>query len=469
MLKSLFRDGGWYLFAYLLSRGISLFMLPLYTRWLSPAQFGLVDLLNSILSVVVILASCEIGQGFGRFYAELDDKIQKCTFATSALVFSTLASSSVGLLIYFLSYSKITALAVYSPSNELGGLLDIFAALLIVTSVSAICQHQLRFGGSAKQTALASMVMAIVSVVGTVVLVGWLDLGPRGVLTAQLLGMLALGALSYYFGREWFVTSSFSWSSCKRMLSFSGPLIPSSLGVMAWTSMDRVVISEYLSLHELGLYGTAARFGTLMALLMIPFQSALSPLIIKHYKDKSTAFELDRLLLSVIWAGGLLTVIVTLLAHEIYWAFVGPKFWEGSWLLGFVFFPGLVSKLYMFQPGLDISKKTWVIAFINILAGIVSLVLNVVLLPIVGLAGAIIALTSASMVMYLGYGFLGARHYFVRLHLKSLALMFILLLTASTMMHYLQSSAFDGLWWRSALIILLLGAGWQQYKRTWKH
>src|SRR5688572_11448535 len=73
MLRRFLKDSAIYGVSSLLARGIGLLLLPLYTRALSPTDYGRVDLLLVVRSVVAVTLSLEIGQALVRFLVEAKD------------------------------------------------------------------------------------------------------------------------------------------------------------------------------------------------------------------------------------------------------------------------------------------------------------------------------------------------------------------------------------------------------------
>ena len=70
MLSRFLRDGAVYGAAGVLARGISFFLLPLYTRALAPADYGAVDMLTMLVTLANLSVALEISQGLARFYPD---------------------------------------------------------------------------------------------------------------------------------------------------------------------------------------------------------------------------------------------------------------------------------------------------------------------------------------------------------------------------------------------------------------
>ena len=69
-LRSLVKDSSLYTIVNILNKGISIVLLPVYTFFLSPAQFGLVDYLAAIGAIVAVTVSLEVSQAIARYLPE---------------------------------------------------------------------------------------------------------------------------------------------------------------------------------------------------------------------------------------------------------------------------------------------------------------------------------------------------------------------------------------------------------------
>ena len=81
MLRKLFKDSVIYTIPILISKGIGILIIPIYTRILSVSEYGNLDLLLVIANLVNLVVAFEISQGVARFYsAEKKLKIVNCSF-----------------------------------------------------------------------------------------------------------------------------------------------------------------------------------------------------------------------------------------------------------------------------------------------------------------------------------------------------------------------------------------------------
>jgi len=89
--------GGIYLLGSLLARAVSFIMLPIYTRNLTPADYGVIELLSMIIDLVGLLLSLRIGQSIYRYYFKYEDEAERKQVLFSAYA-TTMITSIFGMV-----------------------------------------------------------------------------------------------------------------------------------------------------------------------------------------------------------------------------------------------------------------------------------------------------------------------------------------------------------------------------------
>ena len=100
MLKKFFKNSLIYTVGHTLTSGIAIFLLPIYTRYLSPTEYGVIDLFMVIAAIINLTIALEITQGIARYYQEGKDEKEKREYPSSAFWFTVL----VYLLFILISY-----------------------------------------------------------------------------------------------------------------------------------------------------------------------------------------------------------------------------------------------------------------------------------------------------------------------------------------------------------------------------
>ena len=284
MLRSFLKDSAIYSIPAFISRGLSLFFVPIYTRVLSPADYGSLDLLTVFGGFVNLTIALEVSQGVARFYPSEQDPERKVAFSSSAFWF-TLACYSIFALSMLAHTDTLAVLIIGQVGLESAfqiSILNIWA-----TGLLNLAQNQFRWELRSKEYATVSLLMLFVTAGISLLFTFGLGWGLEGLLLGMLSGSLIGAMLGLWWLRESF-RFRFNSACLFEMLAFSTPLVFS--GVAVWLSLyiDRLMINHFLTVEDVGLYGIGYRLASIAGLLMVGFQGALTPLVYTNYRNADT-------------------------------------------------------------------------------------------------------------------------------------------------------------------------------------
>ena len=228
-----------------------------------------------------------------------------------------------------------------------------------------------------------------------------LRMGPEGPLLAQIISLTII-LFAFFFMLKKDLTLNFTWTYIKMSLIFSLPLLP-HIQRSSWviTASDRIILEKYVSLEILGYYALAAQMSTLILLLYMSVNGAYLPRYIKlktEGKEKS-AKKLTQYFFIMIVISGIITIllskfIVNLLVSEQYsstYSFLIILL-IGEMILGFNFL--IVSRLFY-------NKKTSYISMSSLATALINIILNLLLIPVIGVWGAVITTLLSLVTMVL--------------------------------------------------------------------
>lgn len=382
--------------ATMLARGVSFLLLPLYTRALSPADYGISDLLSTLIGLAGIVLTVEIGQGLYRFYPEAQDEQQKTNYTSTAFWFTAVIYGLF--LIVCLSFSsQLARVVLHSPTDS--RFIVIASLTLPIYGLYNLSMLVLQCRFQAVQYGITNLVLTVVALLVSILTVLVLRMGIAGVLIGNAVGYLFGLALSVYYARQ-----NYRWAfhprQLKEMLSFSIPLVPSSLGYFATLYINRLALSILLTLTDVGLFSIAYRLVSPIGLIMTALSSSLTPLIYANYRSEETPAAIARIF-RIVFAGCLiLTLGLSLFAREALFLLTTPDYFPAAILVPVLTVSAVFSGLYLFTTGLVIAKKTTIIAVINILSGLLNIGLNWVLIPYLGVFGAGLATCLSVMINF---------------------------------------------------------------------
>ncbi|MEP7081443.1 MAG: oligosaccharide flippase family protein [Chloroflexota bacterium] len=408
MLRDFVRDSAIYGGASLLVRGLSLLLLPFYTRVLSTEEYGLVDLATVFITLVLLTVALEVSQGVARLFADADPD-DRVGYASTALWFS------IGAYALFVAVALPLApelSAILFESRERADLMRLVIVAAAPNGIFQLLINQLRWRLQPMAYAAGSLTFAFVSIGATIVLVLVADLGVVGVLLGQLIGAMAGGIVCLLLARDLY-RLRFDRDKLMEMLRFSLPLVPSSVGVFVTLYIDRFAIKELMTVDDVGVFGIGYRIASVVSLLVLAVQTAITPLVYARYRDPETPAQLARVFRYFVAGALVLAVGLSLFAREILVVVTTPAFYGGAVVVPLLAPALLLSAMYVFAPGLGIAKRTGTQASITLAGAVLNTVLNFVLIPVWGIIGAAAATLISAAVIFAAYMITSQRLYFV--------------------------------------------------------
>lgn len=452
MLKKFFKDGLIYSLGSILSKTLGLLLLPLYTRVLSPDDYGIIDLMGIFGNLINLTIALEITQAICIYYIESKEKKDKIEFASTALNF-TFIVYSIFLILCFIMPETFSRLILGTSEHK-----DIFLLSSISIYLSGFLhffQILLRSDFQARNFTFLTLVFSLSTIFSSMIYILILKMGIYGSFYGLITGNLIGCILGFYFSKSSY-KPIFSLNKFKKMLKFSIPLVPSSIGVFIFIYIDRIAIKELMSTADVGIYGIAYKFASVVGIFLGGFQTSITPLIYEHYKEDKTPNEIAKIFNLFCFTGFILFLFLSLFSFEIISFFTSKEYIEAYKVVPILGFAVVTSLIYVFAPGLAINKNTKDMAFISIFCGIINTLLNFILIPIMSLSGSALATLISSALMFLLYIYRGQKIYFIPYKFKPILVGIIL----SSMTYYnftrVNSFSMQILFIKSITLILLV-------------
>lgn len=407
MIRQFFKDSFLYGISSVVIQGIPILILPVYVRLLSPLEYGALEIITIFAAFVNLTVALEITQGFARHYPDARTEGEKHEYASTALWF-TLAAYGLFAGVALLFSRPLTAMILHGPVWE--KTLRVAIAATGVNGVYLLLQNQLRWQLKPLAYITASMTYVGLSVSTGIFFIISYQTGVAGVFYGQIIGAVVAGCCAWMMGRENY-DFIFSRARCWEMLTFSLPLIPSSISVIVAGYVDRIAIQNLMTLDDVGIYSAGFRVASIANILMAGIYFSLTPLIYQNYRKETTPQEIASIF--IYFLCGTLPVLMgmALFSKEILQLFTTPPYYSAWAIIPVLAMASILSKLYIFAPGLDIEKKTKTIAMINIVSAVMNILLNILLIPFLGIMGSALATLISSSLLFLIYMTLSQKIY----------------------------------------------------------
>lgn len=408
MIRQFFRDSVIYGFSSILARGISFFLLPLYARALSPHEYGMLDYVSMIGSFIAVFVALEISQGVARYSSDaLENQKDLREYASTSLIF-TICAYAFFLILAFLNQDTLSK--ILFGSEEHNNLITLAAASYCVSGTLYLIQGQLRWELKPMKHAIVSIAMSCLTAIMSILLILVLKLSVAGALWALIIAGSISAALALYYARESYGLS-FNKQKLWQMLSFSTPLVISSVAAIGAIYIDRIFIKEIVGLEELGYYGVAWRISLIITLAMMGVQGALTPLVYSHHKDPESPASLEKIFRYFVSIAATLYLIICIFIPYYFAPLVGEAYMPAAPIVPVLCLAVLFSGMYIFAPGLGIEKKTKHITVVNVAGIILNTALNYIFVPIYGAMGAAGSTLASAIFIFVALLYLSQKYY----------------------------------------------------------
>jgi O-antigen/teichoic acid export membrane protein len=416
MVRRFFRDSAVYALPAALSRGISFLLFPLFAHHFSPTDYGALDILILIGTLVAVTVALEVSQGLGRYIAAETDEDVRQDYASTALLF-TIAAYSAFILALEAAAAPLTDVILGPDVSP--ALLRVAGCSFWLAGVLNLAQNVLRWELRPAPYATASGLLAAVTALASAFFVLLLDMGVMGALLGQLVGATVALSFVLVVTRGSFALR-FSREKWRRMVAFSLPLVPSGMGVFLNAYADRLVIQHTRSLADVGIYGVGFRWAMIVSLVLVGFQGAAMPLFLARHQEPSTPADIARIFRVFSALALALFVALSVLAVPALRVLAAAPYQQASDVAPLLVISAMFAGMYIFAPGIAIAKDTATMAMLTAVAGVANLVLALALVPPFGIVGAGIATAATSLWWFVALMRASQRRYPVPHHWGSL-------------------------------------------------
>lgn len=438
------RNTSVYVVAGIIPNVVNLFLLPVYTRFLEPADYGLVALVTTLVSFIGTVAGLQVANSLSRLFFDHEGEDLK-TFVSTVL-FGMLGINVFLFSGYHLAGDTLTGWLF--PKAEVSYIPYVLLGLigLFFTVIVNFCNALLRVQERAGVFLYAALSFVAVGAILGIYFVVVRQMGAQGVLLATACTAMLQSAILLFYIRSMLVLR-FRWSMFRAALRFSLPLIPHAIGGVLFLYTDKYILSFYVPLASIGLYDLACRLANVLRMIINSYHAAIMPDFMrssrldkaattKRYADIITKWAV---ILAILFLG------LSLYAEELI-ALLAPQSYRGAYvyvpiLVGAFIFRGLhgfAVNAVLFE------KKTKLLPVITFTAGLLNVGLNILLIPRFGvLAAAWTTLLAHLFTFALTLGF-SRKYYALRIEWAGLAWIYGLMLGVFFVGWYVRTPVWYG-------------------------
>jgi len=388
-ISRLARGGLIYGLGGVLQRFIGLLLLPLFTRELSPGEYGIIALISLLSIALAGIFNLGTGNSMGILYFREPTGSRRASIISSTFVLLTVNS----MLIYGVAYLAAPQLSMWMfQTAEHQELVRLGLLSLVFGTMAEPWLAYLRMEERGRQYVSITLAVSLI----TAGLSAWMLLvehrGVSGFLTAGVLGQAILLLLS--------------WAAVGRRLPFGvnrtlfSPLMrigfPSIWGLFAFMLIDyadRQMIERILGLNALGIYSVGYSFGMVMMVAAGAFSSAWPPFFMSFVNRQHEAGPVfARVMTYYVLGFGALVLLFFLAAKPVAHILTASAFHDAHLVVGLVAAAYALKGCYLIAlPGVYFANKLLLQSLIEWFAALLNIGLNLWLLPRYGIVGGALA------------------------------------------------------------------------------
>jgi O-antigen/teichoic acid export membrane protein len=347
------------------------------------------EIIDTTTSMIGLVAGLGAANALTRFYYDFDGAAERRRVVSTIYV---LAAATLAVAIAVLLPSAGWFARALFDDARFAHYFSVAFVTLALGLVIDIGQTYLRVRERSILYVGISTVNLLLSVSLNIYFVVFQGLGVLGILYASLIAKLIIAA-PVTIAILWRVGLTFDRHLAGGMYRYSLPLIPSELAGVAIGYSDRYLINHYLSTADAGIYGLAQKLGTVLhVLLTSPFLLSYMPRRFELGKredaPRTFATIFDYHMLGLVTA----SVALAIFSKEVLIVMTAPAFYGASALIPWIAAAMVVlAAKYHFEFGIMYSKQTRYQMYINLGSALAHLLLNIVLIRMIGLWGALVA------------------------------------------------------------------------------
>lgn len=394
-IPTIAKNSSLYTIAQFLQKGIGFLLIPLYTRFLTPEDYGIMNLLTSIMGFLSFFIMLSLHAAAQRFhYDASDSKARSQLWGTLLIMVLTNSLILGGATILFHKY-------IIDPFTEGINFWELTIWSLISVMLSPLYtyyQQWLQVTEKGISYTINLILNYIFTLFFNIIFVVFWNLGVFGMLLSTVI-------VSFIFFTYSFikfiphVSLSFNNEVAKKSIRYSLPLVPNSVIGYASVMGDRILLNKLSNNTSIGLYSIASNFGNILNTVTTSINQAFSPWFFKELANgKIDKKKLNDFITISIVVCSYLSFLITIFSPEIIYIMTPTPFHQSWQPIIFICFGFVFNGLYYFFSKPLFYYKPSKVMYVSILQLTINMGLNILLIPKIGYIGAGYAFLASEIV-----------------------------------------------------------------------
>ena len=404
-IKKTFKQTAIYSLGNISTKLVGFVLLPLYTDHLLPAEYGILNILQIILQILIGVLGFNLPTAMMRWYASEDDAKKK-----NSIIFSVFLSTTViAFLLSFLliPFSENFSIQIFSTDQFS---IYFFYMFLAASAgiISNVPLNVIRLKEMPTFYVILTTLKFTVIVLLNIYFVAYAKMGVEGIMISELVGSLLVVVFSMPVVIK---GSNFSldFKILREMFFYGFPLVFSTTFSFLLTLGDRFIIEYFYDLSSVGIYSMGNKVASVMNMLILQsFQLGFLPLAYKKLGTPNDKRYFSKVLTYYTTVLAFAALGISMFGKEIIEMFAqNEEYWVSAVVVPIIAFAFVIKGIqYNFSLSFHYAKKTVYVTAIIIVTAFFNILLNFVLVPRIGFIGAAYSLLfSFILMMFLSYYF----------------------------------------------------------------
>lgn len=386
----------------MLVRTIGFFLLPVYTRFLTPEDYGVTNLVNVFSQIATYIISFSLYTAVVRFYTDYKEDREKLkrfygTVITFVLI-SGIVFVSVAIIFKDILFSWFFQSISYYP------IILISLLTLVFVSMHTIHQNIMQGMQQGKKLTIVNLVVFGIQVGLNLFFIGVIKIGALGVFLSNLIinaGYCIFMVVDLKVNN--LVTFCIDKDILKDSLRYSIPLIPHNISTQIASFASRVIINRNSSLSSVGLYSMASQFGAIIDTVQTSVNQAFAPWFYEAMDscDKEVKCDIVNFSYFLLIIYSFIYMGVGLFSHEVIILLTNESYIMAWTAIPLIVIAYSVKSIYYFYTNIlfyykEASNKLFIATFTG---SFIDIILSFILVPKYGMYGAALSFLIAKIIV----------------------------------------------------------------------
>jgi len=406
--QDLFKHSAVYGFGQVLRRLSSFLLLPVYTNYLRPSDYGIIAILDFVTTIFAIMIGAGMVNAVTRYSFDAKDEIERNRVWWTGLSFIAVASTVV--LVPAMMFRDGLAAITLGDSGPQGAF---YLALALPTIwfniMQAIPDAYLRFRKWSSLSVAVNLFRLILNIsLNVTFLVVW-ELGVTGILAGNLIAVACTAFVQFFIFRRHVQGYAFDSPLLRLLLRFGMPLIITTLLSLIMHQADRYILRLFVGMDQVGIYSLAYTIGQgVFTLCLLPFSMIWGVVIYEIAKRPDAKLVYVQVFEYFIYGLGLVMLGVSLFSQHILTLMVDPAYFPAASIVPIICLAYLFYSMHdHFRVPVMLEKRTVALVPVYVAGAAINVGGNFLLIPLLGTSGA----AWVSVFTFASFAFLGLWRY----------------------------------------------------------